>query len=236
MTPAKYQLLAALFEHPGPGFGSTLRQSITALSENHPLAARALERFGSLLPMHDLRALRDLHTRTFEVQAIASLDIGYTLFGEDYKRGALLAGLSGEHQRAHNDCGTELGDHLTNVLRLLPKLEDTALRAELVETLLAPALRETLREFEPDRIAMKDALYQKHHKTILEVAAGDTRAAYRHALEALYEVLRADFGLSTRLRVARGSKFADSMAAEIGLESSGPSSAAGACGPRAGNP
>ena len=65
----------------------------------------------------------ELYLRTFDVQAITTLDIGYVLFGEDYKRGALLAGLSAEHKKVSNDCGIELADHLPNVLRLLPKME-----------------------------------------------------------------------------------------------------------------
>ena len=45
-------------------------------------------------------------------QVLATLDIGYVLFGDDYKRGELLANLNQEHRKANNDCGTELADHL----------------------------------------------------------------------------------------------------------------------------
>lgn len=221
MSIAPYDVLACLFAHPGPEFDADVSRAITLHAERYPRAARSLEEFQRLVPKGDLVALRELHTRTFDVQAITSLDIGYTLFGEDYKRGALLANLSNEHTRAGNDCGAELGDHLTNVLRLLPKLEDAALREELVRVLLAPALQEMIREFEPARLAKKEELYKKHHKTIIEVAAGELRTAYRHALDAVLEVLRVDFSLKVSLPIDQESKFVGSVGTEMGIESCG---------------
>ena len=221
MPTEHYDVLASLFAHPGLEFEADVTRAIVLHSELYARAAQRLEEFKRLLPRGDLVVLRELHTRTFDVQAITSLDIGYTLFGEDYKRGALLANLSGEHTRAGNDCGAELGDHLTNVLRLLPKLADVALREEFVRVLLAPALQEMIREFEPARLAKKEELYKKHHRTIIEAAAGETRTVYRHALEALYEVLRADFALMVSLPIDQKSKFVGSIGTEMGIESCG---------------
>ncbi len=218
MDATVYPLLSRLFEHPGPSFHDAVGQATAALEEPNPEAAAALRRFAALLPRGDLLALEELHTRTFDVQAITTLDVGYVLFGEDYKRGALLANLAREHQAAGNDCGAELGDHLGNVLRLLPKLKDEALRAELVEVLLGPAVHEMIREFAPDRVARKEALYKKHHKTLIEHAAADTRCAWRHALEAVHAVLRADFGLEVAPAPGKESGFARSIGTELSVE------------------
>jgi hypothetical protein len=111
------------------------------------------------------------------------------------------------------------------VLRLLPKLTDVTLRDDLVRVLVAPALREMIREFEPERLAKKEDLYRKHHKTIIEVATGETRTAYRHALEAVYAVLRKDFALTDRVPIEQKSMFACSVDVEIGIESCGPCAA-----------
>lgn len=221
MTIANYDLLAALFVYPGASYEAELAQAIAAFDGEYPAAARELDKFDALIPKRDLRELRELHTRTFDVQAITSLDIGYTLFGEDYKRGALLANLSNEHTLANNDCGHELADHLTNVLRLLPKLTDLALREELVRVVVGPALREMIREFDGGRLAKKEELYKKHHKTIIEVAEGETRTAYRHALQAVHHVLQADFALRSSLPIEQGSTFVTAVGAELGIESGG---------------
>ncbi|MCC6850273.1 MAG: hypothetical protein IT294_17415 [Deltaproteobacteria bacterium] len=224
MGLADYGALAAVFSHPGPGFVADLERAVVGCADAYPEAAAALREFAQLLPREDPHALQELYTRTFDVQAITSLDIGYTLFGEDYKRGALLANLSREHTDAANDCGDELADHLANVLRLLPRLADAALREELVRVLLAPAVRAMLREFETESLEKKFALYQKHHKTIIETAAGERRTAYRHALGALLLVLERDFALPAE-PPAPVSRFAAGVGTEMGIESGGPCAA-----------
>ena len=225
MRAAVYDALAALFVHPGPSYEADLVRAIEVLEADYPQAATALREFQRMLPTGDPLMLEELFTRTFDVQPITSLDIGYTLFGEDYKRGAMLANLSREHTVAKNDCGAELADNLANVLRLLPKWTDTAIREEFVQVLLGKALQEMIREFEPARLAKKEEIYQKHHKTIIEVTPGETRLAYRHALGALFTVLKSDFGLKVGLPVDQESTFAGAVGAEMGIEGCGPCAA-----------
>lgn len=218
---AVYAHLARLFEPPGPDAPAEARGVAAALRPDHPAAADAAERFAAALP-EDPTALAELFVRTFDVQAITTLDLGYVLFGEDYKRGALLAGLSAEHTRAGNDCGAELADHLPNVLRLLPLLADGEIRDELVRVILGPAVREMLKEFAPERIARKEEIYRKHHKTIIEHAESERRVAYRHALAALVEALGADFDLSADAPGAPARAAERAIAVEMDIESPGP--------------
>jgi nitrate reductase assembly molybdenum cofactor insertion protein NarJ len=217
---AAYDRLAELVAHPAAGFDELVANTCDELRPHYPEAAAALEQFRALVPAGDPVAQAELHTRTFDVQAVTALDIGYVLFGEDYKRGALLANLSAEHKKAGTPCGLELGDHLTNVLRLLPKMGDDALKQEFVDVLFAPALREMLRDFEPARIAKKEELYKKHLKTLIEHAPDERRLAYRHVLEAIYEVLRADFTLKVSLPLDKDSSYERSVGAELRIEGS----------------
>ncbi|MCK6554281.1 hypothetical protein L6Q96_06795 [Candidatus Binatia bacterium] len=218
---ARYDALARLFTHPGPGLHEDLRAAIELHERDYPEAVTALRRFADVAPLNDLLAMQELHLRTFDVQPIACLDVGYTLFGEDYKRGALLANLSREHIEVGNDCGLELADHLPNVLRLLAKWQNHAVREEFVRVMLGPAVQEMVREFEPDRIEKKENLYKRHHKTVIESAAGDRRFAYRHLLAALESILAKDFGPFAGLPTQRESKFAGSVGTEMGIESCG---------------
>lgn len=221
MDPVTYDALAGLFAYPCPGYETAVARTAASLAGMYPGAARLMEAFLDRLPLCDLVTLQELHTRTFDVQAITSLDIGYTLFGEDYKRGALLANLSAEHGRAGNDCGLELADHLPNVLRLLPRMPERDVREDFVRLLLMPALMAMRAEFEPDRLARKEALYRRHHKTIIESIEGDGRTAYRYALEAVVEVLRQDFALDDDPADAGTSQFAASVGTEMTIESCG---------------
>src|SRR3970282_2954892 len=139
MNYAHYCHVAELFDFPGPEFSARGGVLLGLLRENYPAAAGEVEHFLDAIPERTLD-LQELHTRTFDVQSLTPLDIGYVLFGNDYKRGALLSNLRREHAQAGNDCGSELADQLPNVLRLIPKLKDADLRDELVRQILGPAL------------------------------------------------------------------------------------------------
>ena len=192
MNYAHYSHVAELFDFPLPGFAARSRALLDFLGARYPDAAVEVEHFLDAIPERTLD-LQELHTRTFDVQSLTTLDIGYVLFGDDYKRGALLSNLSREHTQAENDCGGELADHLPNVLRLIPKLKDQALRDELVRELLVPALMLMIREFDPQRIERKNASYQKHYKTLIDPACASDSTVYCRALKAVMHVLAKDF-------------------------------------------
>ena len=195
MNYAHYSNMAELLDYPAPGFAARARLLVDFLCQDYPDAAADMQLFLDAIPERTLD-LQELHTRTFDVQALTTLGTGYVLFGDDYKRGALLSNLNREHDEAENDCRGELADHLPNVLRLIPKLKDPELLAELVEQILVPALMLMIREFDPQRIAKKNATYQKHYKTLIDSAGGCDSTIYRRILEAVLKVLARDFPVS----------------------------------------
>ena len=192
MNYTHYSQVAELFDYPGPELPPRGRALLDVLRDNYPDAALEVEQFLDAIPERTLD-LQELHTRTFDVQAMTTLDIGYVLFGDDYKRGALLSNLNQEHSRAENDCRGELADHLPNLLRLIPKLKDQDLLEELVREILVPALMLMIREFEPERIGKKNANYQKHYKTLIDPAPGSDTTIYCRTLQALMQMLAKDF-------------------------------------------
>jgi nitrate reductase assembly molybdenum cofactor insertion protein NarJ len=194
MAYAHYCQLAELFDFPGPEFCGKGRALLESLRESHPEAAPALAEFLDGFPETTLDQ-QELHTRTFDIQCITSLEIGYVLFGDDYKRGAILSNLNREHNLAENDCRGELADHLPNLLRLLPKLGDDELRQEMVSELLLPALTRMEKEFEPSRIEKKNAAYRKHYKTLIDQVRDADPGIYRLAFKTALDVIARDFDL-----------------------------------------
>ncbi|MBI2340818.1 MAG: hypothetical protein HYU99_10735 [Deltaproteobacteria bacterium] len=192
MNYEHYSRLAMLFDFPGPEFAARGRELLDCLRKNYPDAVTELQYFLDGLPSIPLD-IQELYTRTFDVQAITTLDIGYVLFGDDYKRAELLSNLTREHKLAGNECGNELADHLPNMLRLIPKLSDSELVAELVGEILVPALLLMIREFDSSLLEKKNMNYRKHYKTLIESAPGSELTIYRRALKALLCVLKEDF-------------------------------------------
>jgi nitrate reductase assembly molybdenum cofactor insertion protein NarJ len=195
MSYAHYHQLADLFDFPGPKFAARGKAALDSLEEKYPDAAVEVQKFLEGIPPSTLDR-QELHTRTFDVQSLTTLDIGYVLFGDDYKRGALLSHLNREHAQAGNDCRGELADHLPNLLRLISKLKDHDLREELVRNILVPALILMIREFDPERIDKKNETYQKYYKTVIAPARAGDATVYRLALKAVLDVVARDFQAS----------------------------------------
>ena len=220
-----YAVLADIFQYPSDAYPERVRSVRTQISDRWPKAARELDRFIELLPEDDLIQMQELFIRSFDVQAVTTLDIGYVLFGDDYKRGELLSNLNREHIAAKVDCGHELSDHLPNVLTLLSRLPDAEpvdeeLIDELARQIVAPAINKMIDEFSIERVQKKNESYEKHYKTLIEAPADNVEAAtfYKFTLKSLFEVLKADFGVTEQIPVVMTSDFLQSVLTENEIE------------------
>jgi nitrate reductase molybdenum cofactor assembly chaperone len=93
-------------------------------------------------------AAQEHYVQTFEFNPACTLEIGWHLFGENYERGEFLVRMREQLRRYGIAECTELPDHLTYFLQLIPRMDrDEA--AELVGQSVLPALgkiREALKE------------------------------------------------------------------------------------------
>ncbi len=223
MTLADYGALARLYDYPlEEGWAASVAEAVSKLVTAYPTAAEELSYFSKHVSGLSLDEAQELYTRTYDVQAITTLDLGYVLYGDDYKRGELLSNLNREHIDAGNDCGTELADHLPNLLRLLPMLGKTEFVVDLVEQIIAPALRGMVREFDRERLERKTKFYKKQYRTLID-SSEDEATLHVHSLTALYSVLQADFALVPNVDTAdpgRTSDFLKFIGTELEIEKS----------------
>jgi nitrate reductase assembly molybdenum cofactor insertion protein NarJ len=146
--------------------------------------------------------------------------VGYVLFGDDYKRGILLANLNREHRNACIDTGTELADYIPNLLRLMAVIEDEEVLHDLAYAILGPALLEMIGEFSAERIQKRNTSYKKHYKTLIEAppVAAEAVTLYQFALKSLYAVLKQDFALIESMPLQRSTDFLASVSRENEIE------------------
>jgi nitrate reductase assembly molybdenum cofactor insertion protein NarJ len=168
-----YTVLAEIFRYPYAGLYSLTDGWMSVLRSKSPVHAYKLEPFIDHLRTKPLSFQQEYYVSTFEVQAVCFLDVGYILFGNNYKRGVFLVNMKHEQDKVKNDCGNELADHLPNVLTLLPKLTDPDFAEEMVYSLLIPAVREMIKEFR------------------------DMGNIYRGLLEVLLSVMESDYPASS---------------------------------------
>jgi len=223
-TLAHYEMIAALFEYPGRDYPARARSVYDVLESRCPLAAAELGPFVKGLPSggetfsdEELDEVQEIFTRSFDVQSITTLGVGYVMFGDDYKRGELLVNLNREHREAGIECGNELSDHLPTVLRLIARWQNRELTVEFVEEILHPALERMIAEFGGARTEQRNRLYKKHFKTLISSSV-ERGMMYRGPLAALLAVLKKDFDLSEWKPPERENDFLRSVGRELVIE------------------
>ncbi|GJQ21963.1 MAG: hypothetical protein HBSIN02_23180 [Bacteroidia bacterium] len=137
--------LAAMLEYPG-GKSSQNAEACCDLLEGE-ISGRAqapvlesLRRFRTALGIFSAEELEELYTRTFDLNPVCSLDIGWHLYAENYDRGTFLVEMRNALKEHGLSESTELPDHLPTVLRLLARMEEGRAKA-LASTSVLPALR-----------------------------------------------------------------------------------------------
>ncbi len=187
-----YDLFALLLAYPDKELLLKVEAAQEFINNNYPDAAETMIEFTEFARETLPWKWEEIYTRTFDVQAITTLDVGYVLFGDDYKRGELLVNLNKEHTKAANDCKTELSDHLPNLLRLLNKVNDNDFKNDLVYLIIKPGLKKIISEFDNRKIEKKNKIYEKHHNTLIpqEKKYG---TVYKYLLKSLLMVLDKDF-------------------------------------------
>lgn len=166
-----YELFARLLDYPAAPLAAMARQCKERVSARSAPAESALAQFEESAALLDTKEAEERYAAVFDFSPERTLDLGYQLFGETYKRGVFLVKMK-EATREHDiACGAELPDHLPNVLRLLAALRPDQEPKELTEEVILPGVEKILRTFEGDG------------------------QSYRYVLLALKDVLMTDFGI-----------------------------------------
>lgn len=134
--------LADLLEYPGDAYLETL-ESVLRDFQDEPYGAGVSANvmlFREVITGKDLGELQEIYTRTFDINPVCSLNIGWHLYGENYTRGAFLVTARELLRRYGIQEGTDLPDHLGSLLRLLPLLAREE-SAAFSRTYLLPSIR-----------------------------------------------------------------------------------------------
>ncbi len=135
--------LVALLTYPGEDYLSRAHQAQAELAVVHPEAGQQSARFFSAVKGLSTEELQELFTRTFDLNPACVLEIGWQLFGDEYKRGEFLVKMQQLIAGHRAPASKELPDHLPRVLELMPRLksqEAERLTAEFVLPALAKML------------------------------------------------------------------------------------------------
>ena len=147
-----YESLGRLLRYPDETFHERLATCRSRVEQVDPKASEEVEQFAEGVEGLSLEQLQELSTRTFDLNPVCSLEVGWQLFGEEYSRGTFLVAMRNLLRENGFKESVELPDHLTHILPLLDRLEDTE-RVEFNDTFLKPALTKMLAAFEGKKTA-----------------------------------------------------------------------------------
>ncbi len=134
-----YGGLAALFNYPGEAFRLHTEECLRAMDGGPAEAEAKLRDFCAATEGLTTEELQELFTRTFDLNPLCTLEIGWQLYGEDYQRGELLVKMRQQLREYDLRESGELPDHLSHALMLLGKLEPEE-AAEFATSYLLPAI------------------------------------------------------------------------------------------------
>jgi nitrate reductase molybdenum cofactor assembly chaperone NarJ/NarW len=160
--------LAALVDYPDAALLSRVRAGLAGLSAMSPEAATALGRFADAIAGVPIAELQERYTGTFDLDPACALDVGWHLFGDAHDRGAFMAAVREELERAGVPAAPQLPDHLTCLVRLVAR-EQPARAAELA-ALIAPAI-DTVQRALARRQSPYVHVLAALHAVIAEIAA-----------------------------------------------------------------
>lgn len=149
--------LASVLAYPDENFEDRLQEALRVAGCMARELVEPLTAFCTAVKPLAPPAREELYTRTFDINPVCSLEIGWQLFGEDYHRGALLVRLRGELRRHGVEESTELPDHLTHVLSLLDRMHDDEATSFACSCVI-PAMDKMLVAFEGTGNPYGDAL------------------------------------------------------------------------------
>ncbi|MCM2348814.1 MAG: hypothetical protein NDI69_02260 [Bacteriovoracaceae bacterium] len=149
-----YSLFASALCYPEAFTRDNAKELEAELNEIDAKYAELIRPYMYFLGNETMESLEEAYTNTFDIQAVCPLEIGYTLFGEDYKRGEFLVRMSELHKE-HNTplVSSELGDYLPNVLLLLERMPDGPFKKDFIEKILMPAMGKMLKNFDEKKDA-----------------------------------------------------------------------------------
>jgi len=179
MTPDEAQLpakFADILEYPADAWHGELKRLNESL-QGSGIAVDHFARFHARTYGMPLVELQELYAQSFDLNPNCALEIGYHLFGEDYKRGAFLANL--REAQLDLDLGQEqqLPDYLPVLLRMLIELKDDELRGSLAGHCIVPGIRKIIGAFKDDNpfvdllkavlAGLENALDEARHKVVV---------------------------------------------------------------------
>ena len=128
----------------------------TVRSSDSP-AATAVANYANHVESSTVADMQELYTRTFEINPVCALEVGWQLFGERYERGTFIVKMRQTLRDLQISESTELPDHLVHVLQALDRLESDE-ATQFAGLFLVPAVNKMIAGFKDKNNVYREIL------------------------------------------------------------------------------
>lgn len=149
---------AALLSYPDAEVQKTAATCQELLQENRFDVTEQLQLFTEFLKTSNRSIIEEVFTSTFDLQPICHPYVGYQLCGESQQRTMFLMKLQEIYRQHDYNSGSELPDHIGQMLRFIGITNDQKCRQELIDEGLLPALEKIIQAIENDNHPYKGLL------------------------------------------------------------------------------
>lgn len=117
-----YDSLSDMLTYPAGEINERSARCVRLLAESDSPALPCMKKFSEFVEGSDVDQLQELYTRTFEINPVTALEVGWHLYGERYERGEFLVRMRQMLRDLDVEESSELPDHLTQTLKALGRL------------------------------------------------------------------------------------------------------------------
>lgn len=131
--------LSDLLKYPDDNYIDRVDKCYNLLKETRSPAHPLVKKFNSTIKEKSVEELQELFTRTFDLNPLCALEVGWHIYGESYERGAFIVKMRQTLKKLEIVESTELPDHLSYILEALGLMEQTEAK-EFSSQYILPAL------------------------------------------------------------------------------------------------
>lgn len=135
-----FDSLGKLLQYPSPGFHENLSTLMTHLKESDSPSAGNVALFAEHVQDLPLEDCEELFTRTFDINPICALEVGWQLYGESYERGNFIVSMRQGLKQYNLPESDELPDHLSHVLQAIGRMKEEQ-ASEFIGKMALPAVK-----------------------------------------------------------------------------------------------
>ena len=150
-------ILGRLLTYPSEDIKEVASECKTLIGSPSTPGGRTAEAFCDYASGSSVSDMQELYTRTFEINPVCALEVGWQLFGERYERGTFIVKMRQTLRELELPESSELPDHLVHVLQALDRLEPEE-GAEFASLFVLPAIDKMIKGFKDRKNIYRDVL------------------------------------------------------------------------------